>query len=535
MTKRNGTMRTTKGTARSLGRSSLRVVAFGTVAMCSLALAPWASAEQAGTSRVIVSMVDSTQAHQRVTGIGAKVRGDLGDAGAVVADVSPAQQAILAADPNVQVSPDSVVSITAAPASAPTRAPAAVFPQVTGADRLVSKGVNGYGVGVAVIDTGIAPLPDFAGRLIGGVDLSGEGNPFKDSYGHGTFVGGLIAGNGYSSAGAYVGEAPAANLVAVKVAGASGTTDVATVIQGIQWAVANQHTYGIGVINLSLGAVPTQPAALDPLDRAVETAWNHGIVVVVSAGNSGPRNGTVTTPGNDPLVITVGALDDKGTVTREDDAMTSFSSVGPTMDGIFKPDLVASGRSVISLRAPGSAVDAANPSARIGTGNFVGSGTSFSAAITSGAAALLLQADPHARPDRVKAQLLAGAARGPAANPFVDGHGSLNVLAAASAKGLSLKQDASLPKVATDGSVSLADGWKLSSWNPDSWSGASWDGASWNGASWNGASWDGASWNGASWNGASWNGASWNGASWNGAPWNGASWNGASWNGASWN
>ena len=286
---------------------------------------------------------------------------------------------------------------------------------------------------VAVLDTGIDKLPDFGNRIIGGVDLSGEGNPYQDSYGHGTFVSGLIAGNGASSNGTYTGEAPNANLVAIKVAGASGQTDLATVIQGVNWAIANKAKYNISVLNMSLGEIPTSSTVTDPLDQAVESAWEAGITVVVSAGNSGPFNGTILSPGDDPLVITVGAIDDNGSVNSSDDAGVSFSSVGPTSpDGWLKPDLVTSGRSVVSLRAPGSTVDTQNQTAEIGTGNFVGSGTSFSAAITSGAAALVIQADIKRQgavptPDKVKAQLLGTTSPGPVGNPLVDGHGVLNV------------------------------------------------------------------------------------------------------------
>jgi serine protease AprX len=298
------------------------------------------------------------------------------------------------------------------PPPGPSSSPSAVFPQASQASSLVAAGTNGRGVNVAVIDTGIDNLPDFAGRLVGGVDLSGGNNPFADSYGHGTFVAGLIAGNGASSAGRYIGEAPGAGLVSVKVAGASGLTDMATVIAGLQWVVSNQARLGIRVVNLSLGVAPTSSTALNPLDRAAEAAWNSGIVVVTSAGNAGPFNGTIMSPGDDPLVITVGALDDKGTAAAADDTTPSFSGAGPTSpDGWFKPDLVASGRSVVSLRAPGSTIDTKNPTGRIGTANFVGSGTSFSAAITSGAAALVLQGHLTAAPDEVKGRFLATSAR----------------------------------------------------------------------------------------------------------------------------
>jgi serine protease AprX len=529
--------------------------------------------------------------HGRVAALTGHVDQDLTAVSGVVADVTPDQLANLAAQPDLVVTPDTSVSVADANLGAtPGRAPAAVFPQTTGASQLVSQkhAVDGTGVTVAVLDTGIDPLPDFGSRLVGGVDLSGEGNALRDSYGHGTFVAGLIAGNGTSSNGMYMGEAPGANLVSVKVAGATGVTDLATVISGINWVVANRAQYGIQVLNLSLGAMPTSSTVTNPLDQAVETAWQAGIVVVASAGNAGPFNGTVLSPGDDPLAITVGALDDNGSTNPAAATMTTFSSVGPTNpDGWLKPDLVTSGRSVVSLRAPGSTIDTSFPTAEVGSSNFVGSGTSFSTAITSGAAALVIQApkgkfkgNKATTPDQVKAQLLGTASPGPAGNPLVDGHGALNAYAAVNQTGLQLMQ--TVPTVATPmgSTVNLNTTWVGSSWNGSSWSGlsgngsssgndgsgkgssgndsgkgssdtgpsgsgpsgsslslngSSWNGSSWNGSSWNGSSWNGSSWNGSSWNGSSWNGSSWNGSSWNGSSWNGSSWNGSSWNGSSWN
>jgi serine protease AprX len=405
---------------------------------------------------------------------------------------------------------------------------------------LEAQGINGKGVAVAVLDTGIDNLPDFAGRLIGGVDFSGQGNPFQDSYGHGTFVAGLIAGNGASSGGQYQGEAPGADLVSVKVAGASGQTDMATVILGIGWVLAHRDADHIGVLNLSLGMQPLLSTALNPLDQAAEAAWNSGITVVASAGNAGPFNGTILSPGDDPLVITAGALDDNGTAASADDTMANFSSVGPTNpDGWFKPDLVASGRSVVSLRAPGSTIDQTYSSARIGGANFVGSGTSFSAAITSGAAALVLQGAGAAvagNPNAVKARLLGGATPGPVGNPFVDGHGSLNAYWATVAAGnVSLTQTSPLLPTVLGINVSLANSWAQSSWNPGSWTGSVWNGTAWNGTAWNGTAWNGTAWNGTAWNGTAWNGTAWNGTAWNGTAWNGTAWNGTAWNGTAWN
>jgi len=458
--------------------------------------------------------LSSARAKGRVNARHGDVQGDdLSIVDGVAADVTQAQLDDLNTDNDILVVPNVEVTIAGVADDAP-RPPAAVFPEMTGATSL-DKGEKGKGVTVAVLDTGITRLPDFGKRIVGGVDLSGEGDPFLDSYGHGTFVSGLIAGNGASSQGAYTGEAPGASLASVKVAGASGATDLVTLLRGIQWTIANRDRLDIGVLNISMGAAPFPSSVINPLDRAVEAAWRNDIVVVTSAGNTGPVNGTITSPGDDPLVITVGAVDDHGTADMADDTMADFSAVGPTtVDGWFKPDLVASGRSVVSLRAPGSTIDVANPSARIGTANFVGSGTSFSAAITSGAAARLRQMRPAANPDRIKGALMAGASPGPVGSPFVDGFGSLNVLNASTVTA-KLKQVAPTNWTPVGSTVSLFESGAGSAWNGSSWNGSSWNGSSWNGSSWNGSSWNGSSWNGSSWNGSSWNGSSWNGSSWN--------------------
>jgi serine protease AprX len=460
-----------------------------------------------------------------VTGVSSSANSDLSSVGAATAQLSQSQASSLAAVPGVTVTPNLTVKVQGTEGSS-GRAPAAVFPEQTGASQLWAQGDTGQGVTVAVLDTGISPLPDFAGRLVDGVDLSGGHNPWNDQYGHGTFVAGLIAGDGSSSGGQYEGEAPGAGLVSVKVAGASGNTNLATVIAGVGWTIAHASVDNIRVLNMSLGYVPLTSTVLDPLDQAVERAWEAGITVVVSAGNSGPGNGTILSPGDDPLVITAGAVDDGGQTNPSDDTMTTFSSVGPTNpDGWFKPDLVTSGRSVVSLRDPGSTIDAQNPSARVGTANFVGSGTSFSSAITAGAAALLLSADPSDTPNTVKGTLLGTTTQGPVGNPFVDGHGVLDVAAAVASPALTLNQTPPTTPTAMGSSVQLAVSGATSSWNPANWSGSAWNGSAWNGSAWNGSAWNGSAWNGSAWNGSAWNGSAWNGSAWNGSAWNGSAWN----------
>ena len=525
---------------RMKARLSVAIAALVTaIAGMSVAAAPPAAAGL--TEDVIVTSTGLLSPATAVLDVGGTVLQQYHIIDGVLASIPTLSEPALEALPGITVTHDISVNVQSVPASTGPHTPSDAFLQETGAARLAGSGDTGQGVTVAVLDTGISNLPDFSGRLIGGVDLTSGNNPYQDSYGHGTFVAGLIAGNGASSNGQYSGEAPGAKLVSVKVAGADGTTHLGTLISGLQWVVDNQKTYGIKVVNISLGYQPSQSTVNNPLDNAVEAVWNAGIAVVASAGNAGPFNGTILAPGDDPLVITVGALDDMATTSPADDEMNDFSSVGPTSpDGWVKPDLVASGRSVVSLGAPGSTIYSNNPSSRIGSANFVGSGTSFSAAIVSGAAALVLAANPGITPDQLKARLLGSASPGPVGNPFVDGHGALNAYAAATGTPMDFSQSASGLAATKDGAtVSLSPTGPVDTWNLGLWSGATWtpgpaDGTTWNGWQWNGGDWNGWAWTSKAWNGSAWSGAAWNGADWSSKAWNDVAWAGSAWAGCAW-
>lgn len=520
-------------------------------ALAGISLTGVPAASAGVTETVIVTASGPLSAVTAVLQVGGTVLTTFHIINGAEATILTAAEPVLDALPGIAVSPDTQVSVQGTASSTGPHPPADVFRQETGADQLAASGDTGQGVTVAVLDTGIANLPDFAGRLAGGVDLTGAGKPYQDSYGHGTFVAGLIAGDGSSlggPGGPDQGEAPGARLVSVKVAGPSGTTDLATLILGLQWAADHQDQYGISVLNVSLGYRPTFSSVLDPLDQAVQAVWNHGITVVVSAGNSGPFNGTILSPADDPLVVTVGALDDRGTPDPSDDEMNDFSAAGPTSpDGWAKPDLVASGRSLVSLAVPGSTICRQHPGSVVGTAGFAGSGTSFSAAIVSGAAALILAADPGISPSEVKARLLGTAAQGPVGNPFVDGHGALDAAAAATSGPLDLEQSAAGLLTTLFGStVSLAPGGRPDdTWNAGLWTGRStgqppsggpdWDGLNWNGDDWNGGVWTGRAWNDGWWAGASWNSSEWTGRAWNDSGWAGSAWAGTAWAGVSWN
>lgn len=311
------------------------------------------------------------------------------------------------------------------------------IPRLLGSDRLWQQGITGRGVTVALIDTGVhAAHPDLAGRVTHCVDFSNEAGTeaeCADTFGHGTFMAGLIAGNGASSGGAFQGTAPEANLVSVKVAGFDGATDISHVLGAIQWVVANRAKYGISVLNLSLGSDSSQTYLLSPLNYAVQRAWKSGITVVVSSGNSGPDARTVLKPADDPYVVTVGSSNDEGTWTIEDDRVPVFSSKGPTRsNGVPKPDVVAPGVHTISLRSPGSAVDQAYGStAVVADSYFRGTGTSMSAASVTGVVAQIRQANPKLVPDQIKHRLTATARRIAVTDRYSAGAGMVDSFAAA--------------------------------------------------------------------------------------------------------
>jgi serine protease AprX len=307
--------------------------------------------------------------------------------------------------------------------------PEAAWQRAIGLDRVPNK-FQGDGVTVATIDTGVAPTPNLAGRVLARVDLTSERDGL-DRFGHGTHMAGVIAGSGATTSGAFEGAAPETRIVSVKVAGWDGATDVSTVIAGLQWVVTNRGRFNIRVVNLSWGTDASTGYGVDPLDRAVERAWQAGLTVVVSAGNQGPGAGTIAKPADDPYVITVGAVDMNGTARDDDDTVAAFSSRGPTADGVGKPDLLAPGVSIVADRAPGSTIDGFRPGARLGATMFKGSGTSQAAAVVAGVAARMLDADPTLTNDELKGVLTATADRrlaGPGA-----GAGVVDALAATTA------------------------------------------------------------------------------------------------------
>lgn len=367
------------------------------------------------------------------------------------------------------------------------------FDQTVGATGLWQH-TTGQGVGVAVVDTGVTGnLPDFqasrwntTSRVIASAVIDPDASTANDTYGHGTAVAGLIAGNGDDRSwgdplqGSYDGTAPDANLISIKIADDSGSSTVLDAIYGLQFAVDHQQQYNIRVVNLSFRSTVAGSYTSDPLDAAAEQAWMHGIVVVAAAGNLGTESDAVSyAPGNDPYVLTVGASDDQGTSGTADDVQASWSSQGTTQDGVAKPDVLAPGANIITTLAPNSYFASACPSCIVGGDYFDVSGTSLSAPIVAGIAADLIADHPSWTPAEVKGAIVN------TAQPLPGGGSEVSAVAADQANGNQLVSDQGLtPSTLIDPDTGDIDP-SAASWGAASWGTASVpQTASWSAASW---------------------------------------------------
>jgi serine protease AprX len=468
--------------------------------------------------------------------------------------------------------------------------------EVTGASAMWDAGYTGAGVDVAVIDSGTVPVDGFTapGKLVYGPDLSFEvGTPLEnlDTNGHGTHMSGIIAGRDDAATAPYsgnstnyVGMAPDARIVSIKVADALGHTDVSQAIAAIDWVVEHGDDEGLNVrvLNMSFGTDGVQSYQLDPLAYAAEQAWHKGIVVVVAVGNEGFGTGKVNNPATDPYVIAVGSAGTNGTADTADDVVSSFSNDG---DGTRNPDVVAPGERVVSLRSPNSYLDQTAPGARIGEKLFRGNGTSQAAAVVSGAAALLIDQRPEITPDEVKALLMGTANTIPDATAAQQGAGLIDltealntptpenavqtharstgagsldgargsVIVEVDGEAVTGEVDVTGESIEDTTAESLTEGVteiveeaaqetleaiaelpaeeqaEVIAELPAAQQAEVAEQAELSGVSWSGVSWSGVSWSGVSWSGVSWSGVSWSGVSWSGVSWSGVSWSGADW------
>ncbi|HET6794368.1 MAG TPA: S8 family serine peptidase, partial [Acidimicrobiales bacterium] len=460
-------------------------------------------------------------------------------------------------------------------------------------------------VGVALIDSGVAPVEGLDRNVVYGPDLSFDSQShdlaYYDSFGHGTHMAGIIAGRDASAtAGGYAGDtgdflgmAPDAHIVSVKVADSYGDVDVSQLIAGIDWVVAHRDDPGLNirVLNLSVGTESVQSYKLDPLAYAADAAWRAGIVVVAAAGNDGsvlgqpkPKPGQSSSsgynglvdPAYDPNIIAVGAADTQGTVTPTDDTVASFSNTKGNGGGADrKPDLVAPGVHVASLRDPGSVIDTNyGDTGGVDQRLMRGSGTSQATAVVSGAAALLLSAHPDATPGDIKAALTHSAVKLAHTSGDYQGAGELSLLKLTDGRDLPKGPPAPKPDnkagsgslQASRGTTSVVDpstGTVLSgemdifgnsvdtaALAQAETAGQAWSGGTFNGSVWTGSGFDSSGrWSLATWPGQDWAGAdfatsvananglaghTWSGHTWSGHTWSGHTWSGHTWSGHTW-
>lgn len=354
----------------------------------------------------------------------------------------------------------------------------------------------GQRVRVAVVDTGVSDtkaLDRASGRLVDAFDSSRSGGrgTLRDGFGHGTFMATLIAGGPVAGTGRQaLGVAPAATVLVVRVAEPDGSTSLSQVLAGLDWVARNAGS--VDVVSLSLGADrPTRGYVRDPLTDAVQAVQDAGVTAVVSAGNEA---GTLTDPGFLPTAITVGAADVRTSRVAAD------SGAG-VVAGVLKPDLVASGVSVLGVLPADSVIARSQRSARVTDVLWRGSGTSQATAITSGVAATVLSRYPHARPDDVKATLQESAVALPGHR---DGAGLLRSpgrLVRAEPRGSALERRGSSGEVE----------WSSSTWDAATWDASTWDASTWDASTWDASTWDASTWDASTWDASTWDSSRWGG------------------------
>ena len=463
-----------------------------------------ASEEPGQMVRVIVQKMPGAQGVEAlVTGLGGKVTQDLSIINAFAAEMN-AQTAVKLSHANTVrwVSPDAaVLQPSYCPQCIVTNNLVNTYIRAINADKMWNRApyTQGQGVGVAIIDSGINPSGDFytvmgVNRQVANVRFNSDYNQnTSDGYGHGTHVASIAGGDGSDSNGLYIGVAPMANIINVKVSNDDGSAMMVNVIQGLQWVLENKDQYNIRVVNLSLNSTIAESYHSSPLDAAVEILWFNQIVVVASAGNNG--YGAIYPPANDPFIITVGATDDKGTDTLSDDSVAKFSAYGTTIDGIVKPELVAPGKNIIArLVNTNMGMAGEHPENLVGSQYFRMSGTSAAAPMVSGAVAILLQDEPNLTPDQVKYRLMETAnSIWPGYNETTAGAGYLDIQAALQSNTTESANTGIMP------SQLLYTGT-----NPITWGSVGWNSVGWNSVGWNSVGWNSVGWNSVGWNSDYW-------------------------------
>ncbi|HSS81049.1 MAG TPA: S8 family serine peptidase [Gaiellaceae bacterium] len=431
----------------------------------------------------------------------------------VAATVRAADVARLAKLRNLIVTPDVQVHVSGYSSNQ-------LWPYESG----VSKGWSGPNAprtgsvpAIAIVDSGVdARSKDFGNRIVTSVKFTSLPDSPGDGRGHGTFVAGIAAGE----ADGYTGATPQAPIVSLDVMDDNGVARTSDVIAAAQWILANKDKYNIRVANFSLHSATKSHFFQDPLDQAVEKLWFNGVVVVAAAGNYGfpdKPSGVLYAPGNDPFVITVGAIDIGGTKSIKDDINAPWSAYGRTPDGFMKPDLAAPGRYMVGPVPEGSTLAVQRADKLVGKDYIQLSGTSFSAPVISGAAAQILAKHPEFTPDQVKGALMASTKAVDGAADGSVGVGELQMSKAAMflrPPNPNKALDQWVKKNALTGATFDAVSWLDVAKANVSWDSVSWDSVSWADTAWNVVSWADVSWESVSWADVSWADVSWADVSW---------------------
>ena len=470
---------------------------------------------------IVQSALGAADADARLKGLGANLRRRLDSAGAVAVDLPAGKIDELAKKPNLIITPDAPVKLSGINYSTQ------LWPYESGNARLWGTPLSPAPPSptIAIVDSGIDSKRadfDFGARVLPQVTMSSlSPNSAGDGRGHGTFVAGVAAG----SAPGYAGAAPNAQILPIDVMEDSGKALTSDVIAACNYILANKAALNIKVANFSLHSAALNHFYNDPLDRAVEKLWFNGVFVVAAAGNYGSANGpsgVLHAPGNDPFVMTVGAVDLGNSIRGNDDLTAPWSAYGYTEDGFWKPEVGAPGRYMVGPVPSTSTLVSERADHVVSPGYMELSGTSFAAPVVAGAAAQILARHPTWTSDQVKGALMLTAKAVRNGPRGASGVGEINAYAAATLRtppnpnsGLSV-----FVKLATTGGMSFYS----ASWSEVLKGSASWAEASWGDASWSTASWGDVSWSELSFSAASWGEGMYADASWADASWNDASW-----------
>jgi len=468
----------------------------------AVALAAPGVASAAGIPVIVRSAGGALAAGAAVESAGGVVTRDLSIIGGVAANVPGSSLTLLGMTPGIIVTPDAAIERSARSVTPPptVSGPKNTYLDTTGVRQvwnLRDKSglrLTGRGIGIAIVDSGISSDADF--NSISRDSFNPNASSVNDTFGHGTHVAGIAAGNGSANP-ALAGVAPGVDIISCRIADEEGNASESDAVAALQFIFENRVKYNIRVVNLSVNCGVPQSYTESPLDAAAEILWFNGIVVVASAGNNA-NTGVQTinaAPANDPFIITVGAADEKATTAISDDVVASFSAYGVTRDGVAKPDIIAPGTNIWSVLSKSSEWASIAPDRVSPDGEYFRiSGTSMAAPMVAGTAALLLQDEPNLTPDQVKYRLIMSGRNVAGADgnyPYLSAYAAVT--------GNSSQSDNTGIPVSTllttgENPVNSSVMWNSVMWNSVMWNSVMWNSVMWNSVMWNSVMWNSVMW-----------------------------------------